>query len=82
MICIGLERFVKLPIIQAPKQNSKLHSEMWMNAFFAEGPLGARAECAPLHEAWTSDTGLADFVGKRRLISGFRMLSCALDKPV
>jgi hypothetical protein len=43
MICIRLERFVELPIIQASKRNSKLHSEMWMNVFFAEGPLGARA---------------------------------------
>ena len=33
MICIGLERFFELPIIQAPKRNSKLHSEMWTNPF-------------------------------------------------
>jgi hypothetical protein len=37
VLCIGLERFVELPIIQAPKRNSKLHSEMWTNPFFAEG---------------------------------------------
>ena len=37
MICIGLERFFELPIIQAPKRNSKLHNEMWTNPFFAEG---------------------------------------------
>ena len=43
IICIGLERFYQHPIIQAPKRNSKLHSEMRMDAFFAEGPLGARA---------------------------------------
>ncbi len=56
MICIGLERFFELPIIQAPKRNSKLHSEMWTNsflprAFWARGP-----QCATLHEALTSDT--------------------------
>ncbi len=28
MICIGLERFFELPIIPAPKRNSKLHCEM------------------------------------------------------
>ena len=33
MIRIGLERFFELPIIQAPKRNSKLHSEMWTNSF-------------------------------------------------
>ncbi len=33
MICIGLERLFELPIIQAPKRNSKLHSEMWTNPF-------------------------------------------------
>jgi hypothetical protein len=31
MICIGLERFFELPVIQAPKRNSKLHNEMWTN---------------------------------------------------
>ena len=56
MICIGLERFFELPIIQAPKRNSKLHSEMWTNSFlpsvfWARGPA-----CATLHEALTSDT--------------------------
>jgi hypothetical protein len=51
MICIGLERFFQLPIIQAPKRNSKMHNEMWTNPFFAEGFLGARSECATLHEA-------------------------------
>jgi hypothetical protein len=56
MICIGLERFVELPVIQAPKRNSKRHSEMWTNAFLAEGLLGARSECETLHEALTSDT--------------------------
>jgi hypothetical protein len=29
MSCIGLERFVKLLVIQAPKRNSKFHNEMW-----------------------------------------------------
>jgi hypothetical protein len=82
MICIGLERFFQVPIIQAPKRNSKLHSEMWMNAFFAEGVWARGPECETLHEPWTSDTGLADFVGKRRLPSGFRMPSRALDTPV
>jgi hypothetical protein len=43
MICIGLERFFELPIIQAPKRNSKLHSEMGTNPFFAEGLLGERS---------------------------------------
>ena len=33
MICIRLERFFELPIIQAPKRNSKLHLEMWTNPF-------------------------------------------------
>jgi hypothetical protein len=42
MICIGLERLLELPIIQAPKRNSKLHNEMWMNPFFANAFL-ARA---------------------------------------
>ena len=56
MICIGLERLFELPIIQAPKRNSMLHSEMWTNsflprAFWARGPA-----CATLHEALTSDT--------------------------
>jgi hypothetical protein len=37
MIWIGLERFFQLPIIPAPKRNSKLHNEMWTNPFFAEG---------------------------------------------
>ena len=51
MICIELERFFELPIIPAPKRNSKLHCEMWTNpfllgAFWARGP-----ECAALHEA-------------------------------
>ncbi len=48
MICIGLERFFKLPIIQGPKRNSKLQSEMWTNpflprAFSARGPACAHA---------------------------------------
>ena len=33
MICIELERFFELPIIPAPKRNSKLHCEMWTNPF-------------------------------------------------
>ena len=33
MIRIGLERFFELPIIPAPKRNSKLHCEMWTNPF-------------------------------------------------
>ena len=37
MICTGLERFFELPIIQAPKRNSKLHSEMWTNSFMPRG---------------------------------------------
>jgi hypothetical protein len=37
MICIGLERSFQLPIIQAPKRNSKMHNEMWTNPFIAEG---------------------------------------------
>ena len=56
MICIGLERLFELPIIQAPKRNSKLHSEMWTNSVFAEGILARSPECATLHEALTSDT--------------------------
>ena len=60
MICIGLERFVQLPIIQAPKRNSKLHNEMWTDPFFAEGVWARGSKCATLHEALTSDTGLAD----------------------
>ena len=51
MICIGLERFFELPIIPAPKRNSKRHCEMWTkrflpSAFWAHGPV-----CAALHEA-------------------------------
>ena len=41
MICIGLERFFELPIIPAPKRNSKLHNGMWTNPSFTEGFLGA-----------------------------------------
>ena len=33
MICMGLELFFELPIIQVPKRNSKLHNEMWTNPF-------------------------------------------------
>ena len=33
MIYIGLERFFELPIIPAPKRNSKRHCEMWTNPF-------------------------------------------------
>jgi hypothetical protein len=33
MACIRLERLFQLPIIQAPKRNSKLHNEMWTNPF-------------------------------------------------
>ena len=33
MIRIGLERLFDLPIIRAPKRNSKLHCEMWTNSF-------------------------------------------------
>ncbi len=56
MIRIGLERFFELPIIPAPKRNSKLHCEMWTNPFLL-GAFWARGrECAALHEALRSDT--------------------------
>jgi hypothetical protein len=45
MICIGLERFFQLSVIQAPKRNWKLHNEMRTNPFFAEG-LWARGPSA------------------------------------
>ena len=58
MIRIGLERLFELPIIQAPKRNSKLRSEMWTNPFlpiaFWRGP-----ECATLHDALTSDASVS-----------------------
>ena len=63
MICIGLERFFQLSINQAPKRNSKLHSEMWKNAFFAEGPLGARARVRD------ASRGLDERHGPCRLVS-------------
>ena len=47
------------PIIQAPKRNSKLHREMWMNAFFAEALRARGPECETLHEALTSDTSVS-----------------------
>ena len=50
MICIELERFFELPIIPAPKRNSKLHCEMWTNPFLPV-PFGRGPECAALHEA-------------------------------
>ena len=43
MICIELERFFELPIIPAPKRNSKLHCEMWTNPFLLGRLLGARS---------------------------------------
>ncbi len=56
MICIGLQRFFELPIIQAPKRNSKLHCEMRTKPFLP-GAFSARGpECATLHAALTSDT--------------------------
>jgi hypothetical protein len=54
MICIGLERFFELPIIQAPKRNSKLYKDMWKNSVFCRASLGAGYECAALHEACRS----------------------------
>ena len=33
MIYTGLERFFGLPIIPAPKRNSKLYNGMWTNPF-------------------------------------------------
>ena len=56
MICIGSERFFELPIIPAPKRNSKLHNEMWTNPLFAGGLLAHDPCAAPLHGALTSDT--------------------------
>ncbi len=56
MIRIGLERFFELPIIPAPKRNSKLHSEMWTNSFLPRAFSAHGHECATLHEALTSDT--------------------------
>ena len=47
MICIRLERFCELPIIPAPKRNSRLNSEMWTNPFLPRSFWGASgAECA------------------------------------
>ncbi len=45
MICIRLERFFELPIIQAPKRNSKLHCEMWTNPFLPSA-FGGGVPCA------------------------------------
>jgi hypothetical protein len=43
--------FIELPIIQAPKRNSKLHKDMGTEApFSTEGRCG-RSVCAPLHKA-------------------------------
>jgi hypothetical protein len=58
MIRIRLERFFELPIIPAPKRNSKPHCEMRTNpflprAFWAPGP-----GCEALHEAQTGDTAV------------------------
>jgi hypothetical protein len=66
MICIRLERFFELPIIPAPKRNSKLHLEMWTNpfllsVFWARGPA-----CATLHEALTSDTPVSSLGARPR----------------
>ncbi len=56
MICIELERFFELPIIPAPKRNSKLHCEMWTNPFLPGAFSARRSVCGALHEALTSDT--------------------------
>ncbi len=45
MIRIRLERFFELPIIPAPKRNSKRHCEMWTNPFLL-GVFSARGLCA------------------------------------
>ncbi len=48
MICIELERFFELPIIPAPKRNSKLNCEMWTNPFLlgAFSARGRAVRCA------------------------------------
>ncbi len=51
MICIELERFFELPIIPAPKRNSKLHCEMRTNPFLPTRLSAHGLECAALHEA-------------------------------
>ena len=51
MICIELARFFDIPIIPAPKRNSKLHCEMWTNPFSPSAFRRAVPECAALHEA-------------------------------
>jgi hypothetical protein len=52
MICIALERFFEVPIIPAPKRNSKLHSEMWTNPFFPTTFWARGPECETFQEAW------------------------------
>ena len=54
MTCLGLERFFDLPVIAAPKRNSKLYKEMWKNSTYCRAPLGVGYECATLHEAHRS----------------------------
>ncbi len=50
MICISLERFFELLIMQAPKRNSKLHCEMWTNPFCRASFSARDPECATLHD--------------------------------
>ena len=51
MLRIGLERLFELPIIQAPKRNSKLHNEMLTISPFLPRQLGAPFVCAALRAA-------------------------------
>ena len=66
MVCIGLERFFELPIIPAPKRNSKLHCEMGTNPFLLGACSAHGHECAALHEALTSDTPVSSLGARPR----------------
>ncbi len=53
MICIRLEQFFKIPVIPAPKRNSKLHCEMWTNPFSPQR-FGARLSACDFTRLTTS----------------------------
>ena len=79
MIYIRLERFFGLPIIPAPKRNSKLYNEMWTNRFLSRA--FGRGPCARLlRGALTSDTPVS-CDGQAPLLQRplFTSLSSAVD---
>jgi hypothetical protein len=70
--------FIELPIIRAPKRNSKLHKDMGTEAtFFTEGRC-RRSVCAPLHKALAPPP----FVGVAGLTFYGAWINCSKNNSV